>query len=176
MSKLTIAGLMALCITGVSPVYAQSPGTTGYAQQLPSEADLKAFNERRIEIVKFALQLTPAQEKYWPAVEEAIRIRGEMRRSRLARLASLANDQRERNVIELLRERADSLSQRGASLKKLVDAWQPLYDSLDDRQKTRLRFLTAVVLREVRDAAESRMMQSDDDEEFVIISPPVGQR
>ena len=176
MSRLTIAGLVALCITGISPVYAQSPGTAGYAQQLPSEADLKAFNERRIEIVKFALQLTPAQEKYWPAVEEAIRARGEMRRTRLARLASLANDPRERNVIELLRERADGLAQRGASLKKLVDAWQPLYDSLDERQRMRLRFLAVVVLREIRDAAESRMMQSDDDEEFDIVGPPMGRR
>lgn len=173
MSKLAIAGLVALCLTGISPVYAQSPATTGYG--LPSEADLKAFNDRRIEIVKFALQLTPAQEKYWPAVEEAIRARGESRRARLARLASLANDPRERNAIELLRERADGLAQRAASLRKLVDAWQPLYDSLDERQKLRLRFLAVVVLREIRDAVESRMMQTDDDDDFVG-SPTIGQR
>jgi len=174
MSKLAIAGLVALCITGVSPVYAQPPTTTGHA--LPSEADLKAFNERRIEIVKFALQLTPAQEKHWPAVEAAIRSRGEMRRARLARLTSLANDRREPDVIELLRERANGLTQRGESLKKLVDAWQPLYESLDERQKLRLRFLAVVVLREVRDAVESRMMQSDEDEEFAPIVPTIGQR
>ena len=51
-------------IFGISPFYARSPATTGYA--LPSEADLKAFNDRRIEIVKIALQLTPAQEKCGP--------------------------------------------------------------------------------------------------------------
>jgi zinc resistance-associated protein len=163
MSKLTIAAFVALCIGGTSPAYAQHPAAMGPGLQLPSEADLKAFNERRIEIVKFALQLTPAQEKYWPAVEEAIRARGEMRRARLARLASFAKDPGERTVIELLRERADSLTQRGASLKKLVDAWQPLYQSLDARQQTRLRLLAMVVLREIRDAAESRMMQADDD-------------
>jgi hypothetical protein len=176
MSKLAIAGLVALCISGISsPVYAQSPTTTGYAQ--PSEADLKAFNDRRIEIVKFALQLTPTQEKHWSAVEEAIRARGEARRARLARLASLANDPRERSPIELLRERADGMAQRAASLKKLVDAWQPLYDSLDERQKLRMRFLAVVVLREIRDAAESRMMQSDDDDDdFVIVGPTIGRR
>jgi len=175
MSKLTIAGLTALFIAGISPVYAQSPGTTGYTQQLPSEADLKAFNDRRIEIVKFALQLTPAQEKYWPAVEETIRARGESRRARLARLASAADDQRERNAIELLRARADGLAQRAASLNKLVDAWQPLHDTLDERQKMRLRLLTVVVLREIRDAAESRMMQGDDDDDLGV-SPTIGQR
>ena len=82
----------------------------------------------------------------------------------------------EASIATLLRERADGLTQRGESLKKLVDAWQPLYESLDERQKLRLRFLAVAVLREIRDAAESRMMQSDEDEEFVIVSPTIGQR
>src|SRR5262249_10776860 len=34
-------------------------------------ADLKALTDARIGIVKAALQLTPEQAKYWPAVEEA---------------------------------------------------------------------------------------------------------
>jgi len=165
MSKLTIAGITALFIAGVSPVYAQAPATTGYGQGTPTESDLKAFNDRRIEVVKFALQLTPAQEKYWPAVEEAIRARGEARQKRLARLASLANDTGDRNPIDLMRARADSLTERGASLKKLADAWQPLYASLDDRQKLRLRFLTVFALREIRNAAESRLMETDDESE-----------
>jgi LTXXQ motif family protein len=165
MTKVIIAGLTALFITATSPAYAQLPATAGRGQESPSEADLKAFTDRRIEVVKFALQLTPAQEKYWPAVEAAIRARGEARRSRLARLAALANDPRERSPIDLLRERADGLAQRAASLNKLVDAWQPLYETLDDRQKLRLRFLTVIVLREIRDAAESRLMQSEDEYE-----------
>ena len=161
MSRWTIAALIALCLTGISPVAAQTPAITKEAPA--SEADWKAFNERRIEIVKFALQLTPAQEKYWPAIEEAIRARGEARRARMARLASLAGKPGERNVIDLLRERADGLAQRGASLKKVVDAWQPLYESLDDRQKLRLRLLAVVVLREIRDVAENRMMETEDE-------------
>lgn len=170
MSKLTIAGLTALFIAGVSPGYAQAPatlpsGTTGVGIGTPSENDLKAFNDRRIEVVKFALQLRPDQEKYWPAVEDAIRARGEMRRKRLEQLAALANNPQDSNVVELMRMRADSLSERGASLKKLSDAWQPLYVSLDDRQKLRLRFLAAVVLREIRDAADNRMMEIDEESE-----------
>jgi LTXXQ motif family protein len=170
MSKLTIAGLTALFIAGVSPAYAQAPATqpsatTGVGIGTPSEDDLKAFTERRIEVVKFALQLRPDQEKYWPAVEGAIRARGDMRRKRLAQLASLANDQQDRNIVDLMRMRADSLTERGASLKKLADAWQPLYATLDDRQKLRLRFLAAVVLREIRDAADNRMMEIDDESE-----------
>ena len=51
-------------------------------------------------------------------------------------------------------------------MKKLADAWQPLYQSLDTNQKQRLRFITVYVLREMRDALASRQMQlegEDDD-------------
>jgi hypothetical protein len=42
-----------------------------------------------------------------------------------------------------MRMKADDLSARGASLKKLADAAEPLYGSLDDRQKRELvQFLT----------------------------------
>jgi len=37
-----------------------------------------------------------------------------------------------------MRTMADSLTARGASLKKLADAADPLYGSLDDRQKSEL--------------------------------------
>jgi len=36
----------------------------------PSAEDLKAATDMRIEMTKIALQLTPAQEKLWPPVEE----------------------------------------------------------------------------------------------------------
>jgi hypothetical protein len=130
----------------------------------PSAADLKAFTEMRIDLVKTALQLTPDQAKLWPAVEAAIRARAAARQERLAKLAALLNDQRDRSVIELLRERADALTQRGASLNKYVDAWQPLYQTLDANQKIRLRFAAAYLMHELRDAVASRLSQYADDE------------
>ena len=36
-------------------------------------ADPNALTDARVGIIKAALQLTPDREKYWPAVEEAIR-------------------------------------------------------------------------------------------------------
>lgn len=164
MSKLAIAVAVTLSIAAGSPVHAQVMSFGGPAQERITEADLKAITERRIDIVKAALQLTPAQQKYWPAVEAAIRGRADARRARLMQLAGYANDQRERSPLELLRDRADALSARGAALKKLVDAWQPLYDSLDDAQRIRLRFLAMYVLREMRDIAESRRYQTMDEE------------
>ena len=163
MSKLAITGLTALFLGALSPVHAQIPSASD--QERVSEADLKAFTDRRIEVIKAALQLTPAQEKYWPAVEGAIRARADARRARLATVGARISEQRDSNPIELLQARADALAQRAASLKKLADAWQPLYASLDQSQKIRLRLLTVFALREMRNAADSRLFQSEDESE-----------
>ena len=165
MSKLVFAAAVALCMTsaGASPAHAQA--TPGATQERITEGDLKVITERRIDLVKAALQLTPEQQKYWPAIEAAIRARADARRSRLIQLAGYANDKRERSPLDLLRDRADALSARGAALKKLVDAWQPLYDSLDARQKVRLRILAVLVVRELRDRMAERLEAADYDEE-----------
>jgi hypothetical protein len=166
MSKLAVVGFAALSIAVASPVHAQTPAPSfaGAIKDRISEAELKAVTERRIDLVKTALHLTQVQEKYWPAVEEAIRGRANARRARLMQLAALANEPRERSPIELMRERADALSARGAALKKLVDAWQPLYDSLDTPQKVRLGSLAVYVMHEMRDAVESRLLDDDDED------------
>ena len=165
MSKTLVAGLTALCFAGLSPAFSQQ-GLGEPQVSVLSESDLKAFTDRRIEVVRAALQLTPAQEKYWPAIEEAMRARATSRHQRLAKMAAMRKSDSQPNPIEILGVRADNLTQRGAALKKLVDAWQPLYQTLDERQKLRLRFLATYVVREMRDAVESRRMESlDDDEE-----------
>src|SRR3954463_16310656 len=173
MSKIFAAGLSALFITASSLAYAQvstgptqgsGPTQAGPAQERLSDAEFKTLTDRRIELVKFALQLTPDQAKYWPAVEEAIRARAMARHQRLANLVARASGQREFSPVELLRERANALATRAEGLKRLADAWQPLYASLDDNQKARLRLLAVYVLREMRDAAESRRLQSEDED------------
>jgi hypothetical protein len=172
MSKTIVAGLSALFITASSLAYAQvstgpaqssGPTQAAPAQERLSDAEFKTVTDRRIELIKLALQLKPDQEKSWPAVEEAIRARAMARRQRLVNLVARATGQREVNPVELLRDRADALATRAEGLKRLADAWQPLYASLDDNQKARLRLLTVYVLREMRDAAESRRLQSEDE-------------
>jgi zinc resistance-associated protein len=163
MPKTALAGLAAIIIAGSSLAHAQSSPTIGRGQETLSEADLKAFTDRRIDLVKTALQLTPEQRKYWPAVEEAIRERSATRQRRLAALADRLQEQREQSPIELMRARADALGQKAAALRKLGDAWQPLYTTLDADQKLRLRLLAVYVVREMRDAIESRRMQLEDD-------------
>jgi hypothetical protein len=116
------------------------------------------------------LQLTPDQEKYWPAVEEAIRTRMKNRQARLERVAELRDSSSpmeaigERNPVEFMQRRAEALSQRAADLKKVADAWEPLYKTLTPDQKKRMAFATYAAMRGVRDAIEHRMESEDDDD------------
>src|SRR6476469_8733998 len=92
MPRTIVVGLSALFITASAVAHAQPQPTAGsppapataeaQAPERLSDADFKAFTDRRIELLKFALQLTPDQAKNWPAVEEAIRARAMARHQR----------------------------------------------------------------------------------------------
>jgi hypothetical protein len=164
MLKMVPAGLLALFVAVSPPAQAQAP-SAGERDHIGAE--LSALTEARINIVKVALQLTPDQEKYWPAVEDAIRARAKDRQARMESLAKRVDDLRERGAIEALRDRdpvaflqrrADALAQRSADLKKLADAWQPLYQTLSPDQKRRMGLLTVLALREIRDGLQQRQM------------------
>jgi len=156
--------LAALFITAATLAYAPVPAMAAPADERLSAAEFKEMTDRKIDVIKAALQLKPDQEKYWPAVEEAIRAKATARRAFVEKLVSLSEQKREFNATALLRGRADALAQRSARLKALADAWDPLIQTLDAKQKTRLRVLSVYVLREMRDAVETRLMQDDDED------------
>jgi hypothetical protein len=175
MLKTISAGMTALAvIAGPSIGYAQSP-SAGPASPRVTAADLNTLMDARIAIVKSALQLTPDQERYWPPIEEAIRSRAKARLTRLEGVTTGAAERadrspienlRDRNPIEFLNRRADALTQRGADLKKLAAAWQPLYQTLTPEQKRRLGFVAVSALRELRDGMEERRIRAADEEEM----------
>jgi hypothetical protein len=121
------------------------------------------------------LQLTPEQEKFWPAIEDAIRARAKDRKARLENLEKEANELRGRSLFEILLDRspsdfltrrADALTERAADLKKLADAWRPLYQTLTPDQRRRLAHVEMIALREMRRALEHRrLLSADEDEE-----------
>ena len=154
-----------LLLTTSSLAYAaETSPTVGAAQPT---ADLKALTEMRVGIVKAALQLTPDQEKYWPAIEDAIRGRAKNRQARLERIAELHEKGSilgDGSPVELMQRRADRLIQRGTDLKKLADAWEPLYKTLSDDQKRRMAFVSFAVMRGMRDAIEHDDEPEDEDE------------
>lgn len=169
MLKIVSLGMFALFVT-VPMAYAQAP--SGGAQERLSAADRGALTDARIAIVKSTLQLTPDQEKYWTAVESAIRQRANDRQARLTNVEQTVGERREnpveamrdRNPIDFMHRRANALTQRGTDLDKLADAWQPLYQTLTPEQKKRMGFLAMYVLRELRSGAEERRVQSQDSE------------
>ena len=138
-----------------------------YAQDGPrlSPTDWKAITDARVGAVKAALQLTPDQEKYWPAVEKAIRERAEARYKRIEGFRERAKQGGTVDVIQLARARADAMAQRAATLKTLVDAWAPLQQTLTDDQKARLRFLARRVASELRPVVETRHLRTYDEQE-----------
>ena len=72
---------------------------------------------------------------------------------------------RNRDPVSFLNRRAEALAQRSADLKKLADAWQPLYGTLTPEQKRRMGAVTLLVLREMRDAVDQRRMQQAEEDD-----------
>jgi hypothetical protein len=144
MWKAALAGTAALAIVGSSFVYAQQRGRPdGFERQRPNLEDMHAFADARIAALHAGLGLTPDQEKNWPAFEEAAR---EMAKLRIDRVAAAINARRDRqpqsnDPADRMHQRAATLTERGAALKKVADAIDPLYKSLDDGQKRRFALL-----------------------------------
>ena len=102
--------------------------------------DMRAFAEARIAALHAGLALRPDQEKYWPALETALRARAKDRIDRIqARLSG--QQQPVTDPVERLKRAADRATRRGAALKQIADAAAPLYGSLDDAQKERFKLL-----------------------------------
>jgi hypothetical protein len=151
MKKVLLAGVAALAIAGSTVVYAQHrPWSHDHVRMNPE--DRAAFTDARIAAVKAGLKLTPDQEKLWPPVEAAVRDLAKLRIDRAnARMNARRDDsqdaqkQESQNLgdpVARLRERADTMATTAAAMKKIADAADPLYKTLDDGQKRRLGILT----------------------------------
>jgi hypothetical protein len=170
MLKTVMAGATALFVAASPLAYAQTPSAGAPGRS--GAADWNALTDLRIDLVKAALQLTPDQMKYWPAIENAIRNRAQDRQARVEKMAETVGSRvnegsveilRNRDPINFMQRRADALAQRAANLKNLAAAWQPLYQTLSQEQKQRMAALTIFVLRDVSDAIEERRGESDHD-------------
>jgi len=140
MWKGIVAGTAALAIAGSSLVYAQQRGgheRGGRGQ--PNIEDMRAFGEARLAGLKAGLSLNGDQEKNWPAFEQAAR---ELAKLRVDRMSAVRNAPPADDPVERLRRRGTAMSETGAALKKLAEATDPLYKSLDDGQKRRFAVLS----------------------------------
>ena len=157
MIKKTIAATaIALTLAGAGFALAQStpPQAAQDNARAPrvSTEDAAAFADARIAGLRAGLKLTPEQEKNWPALETAIRDLAKQRADRMTQARDRMSARREArrggdnaapapDAIGRLRDGATAMTARADGLKKLADASEPLYKSLDDGQKRRFATL-----------------------------------
>ena len=123
----------------------EAPDDAGTHHPRFSAEDFAAFTDARIAALKSGLQLKPTQEKKWFALETVLREQAKTHAARAAESREKAEEPHEHHdVIEGLREQAKQLEANSVELetiavevKKLADAAEPLYESLDDAQKRR---------------------------------------
>jgi hypothetical protein len=146
MKKVLLAGVAALAITGSTVAYAQHRQWFHEHMRVSPE-DRAALTDARIAAVKAGLKLNPDQEKLWPPVEAAVRDFAKLRIDRAnARMNAKPDDSQDAQKLDdpvaRLRDRADTMATMAAAMKKIADAADPLYKTLDDGQKRRLALLT----------------------------------
>ena len=107
----------------------------------PGEPELTAEqivanSDADIDRIKAELGLTPEQEKHWTAFNSAMHYLGHNGADRLnLRIARAKRDPPD-DIIEQMRNEAQFLNDRAVDQRSVADAAEPLFTSLDDKQKS----------------------------------------
>ena len=145
MKKALLAGVAAVMLAGSTAAVYAEPWSHRHHSRMSVE-DRAAYADARIAAVKAGLKLTPDQEKLWPPVEQAVRDLMKQRIERSdARMQARRDAERDGKTIDpvtRLRDRADAMAATAGAMKRVADAAEPLYKTLDDGQKRRLATLT----------------------------------
>jgi hypothetical protein len=100
-----------------------------------SAEQIVANSDANIDRIKAELNLTPVQEKNWTAFNSAMHYLGHNGADRLnLRIARAKRDPPD-DIIEQMRNEAQFLNDRAVDQRNVADAAEPLFASLDDKQK-----------------------------------------
>lgn len=108
-----------------------------------SPEDRAAMIDGRLAAFKAVLRLRPDQERHWPALETALREAANQRFQRMTERFERRREMREgrgpaaQDPIQRMRTASERMAEGAATLRKIADAAQPLYASLDEAQKRR---------------------------------------
>ena len=104
------------------------------APQLTAE-QIVANSDANIDRIKTELKLTPEQEKHWAGFNSAMHYLGHNGADRLnLRIARAKRDPPD-DIIEQMRNEAQFLNDRAVDQRNVADSAEPLFASLDARQK-----------------------------------------
>ena len=151
MLKAVLAATTALTIAGSTLALAQQGDRQRDQRRWqPTAEDIRAFQAARVAALRAGLVLTPEQEKHWPAFEAAVRELQQLRADRIKTRIEARRDRRDgdrqgADPAERLRRHAARMTEAGAVLKKLADATDPLFRSLDDSQRRRFAVLSRMM-------------------------------
>ena len=124
----------AKAVKGAKATKQQPVLTQDGAPQLSAE-QIVANSDANIERIKTELNLTPEQEKNWTAFNSAMHYLGHNGADRLnLRIARAKRDPPD-DIIEQMRNEAQFLNDRAVDQRNVADAAEPLFASLDDKQK-----------------------------------------
>lgn len=116
--------------------------------QLTAE-QIVANSDANIARIKEELRLTPEQEKHWSSFNSAMHYLGHNGAERLnLRIARAKRDPPD-DIIEQMRNEAQFLNDRAVDQRNVADAAEPLFMSLDDKQK-------AIFIREMVSLSHER--------------------
>jgi acyl-CoA reductase-like NAD-dependent aldehyde dehydrogenase len=146
---LLTAAALALALPAFSTLSFADPREHGWDHHdKMTPEDMAAFTNARIAALKAGLELTPAQEKNWPALETALRDMAKARAERMKEWSEKREEKdKDHNLLALMQMKGKALEARGAEIEKLADAAKPLYESLDDAQKRRFGMLLHGIAR-----------------------------
>src|SRR5205807_8445593 len=88
-----------------------------------------------IERIKKELNLTPEQEKQWTGFNSAMHYLGHNGADRLNLRVARAKRDPPDDIIEQMRNEAQFLNDRAVDQRNVADAAEPLFASLDEKQK-----------------------------------------
>lgn len=106
---------------------------TGAPQQTAEQ--IVANSDAYIERIKTELNLTPDQEKHWYGFSSAMHYLGHNGAERLNLRVARAKRDPPDDIIEQMRNESQFLIDRAADQRNVADAAEPLFSSLDDKQK-----------------------------------------
>ena len=108
--------------------------TQAGAPQMTAE-QIVSNSDANIERIKKELNLTPEQEKHWAGFNSAMHYLGHNGADRLNLRVARAKRDPPDDIIEQMRNEAQFLNDRAVDQRNVADAAEPLFTSLDDKQK-----------------------------------------
>ena len=113
----------------------QSAGVAQPAAPTVTAEQIVADGDANIERIKKELNLTPEQEKHWAGFNSAMHYLGHNGADRLKLRVARAKRDPPDDIIEQMRNEAQFLNDRALDQRNVADAAEPLFASLDDKQK-----------------------------------------